>query len=627
VCSYHDPFLPACPKSDNQTECKILLSFYDAMSKGDGWHAGSKRGWPGSPEQGGTYCQWEGIKCDTEQKQVIEINLSGKGLQGNFSEVSPSIFVLEKIQKIDLSGNTNEATNCTGVFGTLPGDFNQASLTLRTIQLQQNQITGTVQDFDFARLVNLEYLDLHYNILYGLLTDLPSSLSYFSVASNNMSGAIPSSWNRLVNLQTLGLAHNSFVGNITVVGLMKKLKVLYLRDNLFSGLIPRLIAMLSYCVVMDLQNNKFVKIEGAEEGTFCGGLSSPPPPAFKGSACAPVPDYPNQPSDTCCMNGNPLQGVTPACMAQCHPAELNGNDCAAWVTTVRSSPYFAKATPPACQEISHLEDPCSCTGIIGCNGGRIVSVVLRSQGITIDASQDASLALFSGLQHIDYYNNSLRGPVPTWLMMLTSLSYLYLDTNRLTGTIPSQLVKLAGLTGLYLDNNQLNGTIPSQLAELTRLTRLYLHSNQLNGTIPSQLAEMTGLTNLSLHNNRLTGTIPSQLAELTGLNLLYLSNSQLTGTIPSQLAELTGLNYLYLDHNQLTGTIPSQLAELMALSALHLHANRLTGDVPSLPFKQYAVQCCLYYDQRTNRFTCPLPAGAANCKCFDQPGVVCNKPE
>jgi hypothetical protein len=94
-------------------------------------------------------------------------------------------------------------------------------------------------------------------------------------------------------------------------------------------------------------------------------------------------------------------------------ANITSSDCAAWVTTVRSSPYFATGTPPACQEISHLQDPCSCTGIIGCDGDRIVSVVLNPRGIAIDASQDASLGLFSGLQHVEFWNNSLRGPVPT----------------------------------------------------------------------------------------------------------------------------------------------------------------------------------------------------------------------
>jgi hypothetical protein len=105
-------------------------------------------------------------------------------------------------------------------------------------------------------------------------------------------------------------------------------------------------------------------------------------------------------------------------------SNLDPVDCANWATTVRSSSYFAKANPPACQDASHLEDPCSCTGIIGCEGGRIVSVKLNSRKIAIDASQDASLSLLSGLQHLEMSTNSLLGPVPAWLMNLTSLNCL-----------------------------------------------------------------------------------------------------------------------------------------------------------------------------------------------------------
>jgi hypothetical protein len=108
-----------------------------------------------------------------------------------------------------------------------------------------------------------------------------------------------------------------------------------------------------------------------------------------------------------------------------------------------------------------------------------------------------------------------------------------------------------------------------------------------------------------------------------------------TGTgIPSQLAELTRLSSSDLDTSHLTGTIPSQLAvvELTGLTVLYLGASYLTGAVPSLTFKQWNTSnCCLNYGlphrHPTNNFTCPLPAGAADCKCHGKPGVVCNKKE
>jgi hypothetical protein len=93
-------------------------------------------------------------------------------------------------------------------------------------------------------------------------------------------------------------------------------------------------------------------------------------------------------------------------------ANLTSSDCVAWVTAVRSSPYFAQANPPACQELSYLEDPCSCTGAIGCKDGRIVSVSLNQRHLDFNANKESALSLLDGLQSIEMYANSMSGPVP-----------------------------------------------------------------------------------------------------------------------------------------------------------------------------------------------------------------------
>jgi hypothetical protein len=190
-------------------------------------------------------------------------------------------------------------------------------------------------------------------------------------------------------------------------------------------------------------------------------------------------------------------------------SNLDQADCFNWVSTVRSSAYFAKANPPACQELSHLGDPCSCTGVIGCSGGRITSVVLNHRGLAFNATDETSLGLLDGLQHIDVTFNGLTGPVPEWLLNLTSLNYVNFRNNPFTGTVPAELGALTGLTNLNFDNNHLTGTVPAELGALTGLINLGFSANQLTGTVPAELGALTGLTYLWFKNNHLTGIVPA----------------------------------------------------------------------------------------------------------------------
>jgi Leucine-rich repeat (LRR) protein len=262
----------------------------------------------------------------------------------------------------------------------------------------------------------------------------------------------------------------------------------------------------------------------------------------------------------------------PAVICTGSSSNLDKTDCFNWISTVRSSAYFAKANPPACQEAIHLEDPCSCTGVIGCSGGRITSVFLGRKGLAFNATDESSLGLLDGLQHIDLNTNGLTGPIPKWLLNLTSINFVWFEQNHLTGTVPAEL------------------------------------------------GALNGLTTLASGGNHLTGTVPEELGALTGLTNLQLNSNQLTGTVPTELGSLTGLTYLSFSSNQLTGTVPAELGALTRLALLHFGGNQLTGTVPALPFKQYTDNCCL----SPNKFTCPLPVDAAACICNGKPGVVCN---
>jgi hypothetical protein len=88
-------------------------------------------------------------------------------------------------------------------------------------------------------------------------------------------------------------------------------------------------------------------------------------------------------------------------------------------------------------------------------------VVLTHKGLAFNATDESSLGLLDGLQHIDVVRNALTGPVPEWLLNLTSLNFVSFNNNQLTGTVPAELGALTGLNWLDLWNNHLTGTVPA----------------------------------------------------------------------------------------------------------------------------------------------------------------------
>jgi hypothetical protein len=199
----------------------------------------------------------------------------------------------------------------------------------------------------------------------------------------------------------------------------------------------------------------------------------------------------------------------PAAICTGSSSNLDHADCFNWILTVRSSAYFAKANPPACQKAIHLSDPCSCTGVIGCSEGRITNVNLGNRSLAFSATDESSLGLLDGLHRIDVNTNGLTGPVPEWLLNLTSLNIVAFAYNHLTGTVPAELGALTGLILLDFGANQLTGTVPAELGALTGLTYLASGGNQLTGTVPAELGALTGLTFLDFLSNHLTGTVPA----------------------------------------------------------------------------------------------------------------------
>ncbi|XP_050147117.1 MDIS1-interacting receptor like kinase 2-like isoform X10 [Malus sylvestris] len=192
-----------------------------------------------------------------------------------------------------------------------------------------------------------------------------------------------------------------------------------------------------------------------------------------------------------------------------------------------------------------------------------------------------NIGLISGLQYIDLSNNFLEGKIPPSIGKLRELQFLYLSYNSLNSSIPSELGLCTNLTHLSLSSNNLNGELPLSLSNLKSLVQLDLHNNRFIGQILlSLVSNWTELVSLNLQHNSFNGTISVETGQLRQLQYLNLYSNKFSGEIPQSLGNLSQLQGLSLDQNHLRGEIPQSLGKLTQLQGHYLSDNHLTGEIP-----------------------------------------------
>mmetsp|Transcript_8770 Transcript_8770/g.20999 ORF Transcript_8770/g.20999 Transcript_8770/m.20999 type:complete len:377 (+) Transcript_8770:141-1271(+) len=153
---------------------------------------------------------------------------------------------------------------------------------------------------------------------------------------------------------------------------------------------------------------------------------------------------------------------------------------------------------------------------------------------------------------------------------VTSLQF---RRNDLGGTLPTVVGLLVNLEQLEIRNSYgpLRGPIPSEIGDLRSLTSLRLWQTQLSGKLPPTIGKLSRLQNLVLVESLLKGSIPSEIGLLIALRRLVFDNiGEIEGPIPTELGMLSALQHLDFNNMGFTGSIPTHFGLIRGLTSLQL---------------------------------------------------------
>ncbi|CAA2981176.1 LRR receptor-like serine threonine- kinase GSO1 [Olea europaea subsp. europaea] len=536
------------------------------------------------------------------------INLKELQLSGNGFKRLGSIYGLKYLKVLSLQSNYFN----NSIFSSLHG-----LSSLKSLDLYNNKLKGTIQMKDLHALSNLEELDLsrnevdNFTLPTGIksvhhlqvlkLDDLYVSnisnmvqslrafsyLKHFYFRNNYVNGSIGSyELRHLRRLEGLFLDYSNVDWNfLQSIGALSSLKILSLPRCGLNGTLP----VQGLCKLKNLQELD--------------------------------------------LSWNEYEGILPSCMANMislRLVELSHNS----FTGNIASPPLSKLTSLEYLSLSsnNFQVPISFEAFF--NHSNLTFLFLENNEIINDNElgnwvPNFQLEIFSmsktrghpSLPNFLYYQSNLRflhlpnnsiGPnFPTWLLENnTRLRELYLRDNAFLGPLKLPTSTNSNMKTFDISNNKFNGHVPTNITSVfPNLVALNISTNMFDGCLPSSFGDLKYIEFLDLSSNNLSGTIPQELVMgCFSLNFFKLSNNKLQGQIFPESINLPNLEFLLLDSNEFSGTIPRSLSTI-PLIVLDVSYNSLSGKIPT------SVGNMTILDEislSNNKLEGPIPDGICN---------------
>ena len=181
------------------------------------------------------------------------------------------------------------------------------------------------------------------------------------------------------------------------------------------------------------------------------------------------------------------------------------------------------------------------------------------------------------LEELYVSNNLISGELHDTFHNTLKLTVINVASNRLHGQVPTTVAHLPNLLYLDISSNQFhslssNLSFPSLQFLILANNPFQMDPNELINTL-LKMQNRTGLRTLDISSCGLTGNLPKRIWMFTNIMVLKVSNNSFYGKIPSPIVVMYYLIEGDFSNNNLSGPMPMDFSLLDAVRTLDLRNN------------------------------------------------------